>query len=73
MINNPDIEKFFTQAQQSASQMVKGIQQNIKLRWHTKILDAVEDIEEFLNDGKQVQQVQFFSHEGKIILVYAAI
>ena len=55
-----------------ALSQVNGMAKGIQISWNVKEFSSINDLREFLADGKQINGLQVFIFDGKIIAIYGA-
>lgn len=64
----PEMNALF---QSTIAQAAGIIHENMRICWKVKQFETFEELESFLNDGKNIINLQMTTHDGKIIIVYA--
>lgn len=53
-----------------ALSQVNGMAKGIQISWNVKEFSSINDLRDFLTDGKAIHGLQIFAFDGKIIVVY---
>lgn len=61
-----ELQEMLNTALSQAGSLVKPVQ----LDWHVKTFGTVDELSNFVNDGKKINNLQVFVFKEKIVVVY---